>query len=118
MPRVRQELARAENAIVESNSILRFLQPDLYVSVIDSGIADFKESARHYLDRADAVLAPEGALLDVSPVLVRRAKIFSMRAPVYCEPDFVEFVRQRLGVLTRKAPPPPLFSSNYSKQKV
>jgi molybdopterin-guanine dinucleotide biosynthesis protein len=56
MPRVRTELAGAENAILESNSLMQFLQPDLYLSVLDYGTADFKESARLYLDRADAVL--------------------------------------------------------------
>jgi hypothetical protein len=28
MPRIRKELERAENAVIESNSILRFLRPD------------------------------------------------------------------------------------------
>ncbi len=62
MPRIRRELERAENAVIESNSILRFLRPDLYLSVLDPGVEDFKDSARLYLDRADAVLVPEGTL--------------------------------------------------------
>jgi hypothetical protein len=62
MPRIRKELAGAENAILESNSILRFLRPDIYLSVLDPATEDFKESARLYLDRADAVLVPEGVL--------------------------------------------------------
>src|SRR5271157_6020145 len=56
MPRVRQELAKAANAIVESNSIIRFVRPDLYLTVLDPGTADFKNSAREYLDRADVIL--------------------------------------------------------------
>ena len=56
MPRIRKELAAAENAIIESNSILQFLKPDLYLTVLDAGTADFKGSARLFLDRADAVL--------------------------------------------------------------
>lgn len=56
MPRVRQELAKATNAIVESNSILEFLEPDLYLTVLDPGNRDFKSSARNFLARADAVL--------------------------------------------------------------
>lgn len=62
MPRIRKELERVENAIFESNSILRFIRPDLYLSVVDPSVEDFKESARLYLDRADAVLAPEGVI--------------------------------------------------------
>jgi molybdopterin-guanine dinucleotide biosynthesis protein len=34
MPRLRRELALAENAIIESNSVLRFLQPDIFISVL------------------------------------------------------------------------------------
>ena len=62
MPRIRKEIARAENVLIESNSILRFLRPDLYLSVLDPETADFKESARYFLDRADAVLVAEGEL--------------------------------------------------------
>src|ERR1039457_5530496 len=56
MPRVRKILATTENAIIESNSILRFLKPDLYLTVLDPATADFKSSAQQFLDRADAVL--------------------------------------------------------------
>ena len=56
MPRVRKELALARNAILESNSIVRFLKPDLYLTVLDPAIRDFKPSAQYFLDRADAVL--------------------------------------------------------------
>ena len=56
MPRVRKELALARNAILESNSIVRFLKPDLYLTVLDPAIDDFKPSAQYFLDRADAVL--------------------------------------------------------------
>ena len=56
MPRIRKELERAENAIFESNSVLRFLRPDLYLSVLHPSIADFKPSAQYFLDRADAIV--------------------------------------------------------------
>ncbi len=56
MPRIRQEIAAAENMIFESNSLLQFLRPDLYLTVLDNATADFKDSARLFLDRADAVL--------------------------------------------------------------
>ena len=56
MPRVRQILASTQNAIIESNSILRFAKPDLYLTVLDPATVDFKSSAQQFLDRADAVL--------------------------------------------------------------
>src|SRR5690349_15115588 len=45
MPRVRAELGRAANVIVESNSVLRFLQPDLYLAILDPTVSDFKPTA-------------------------------------------------------------------------
>ena len=56
MPRIRREIEAAENVIVESNSVMQFLRPDVYLTVLDAGTADFKDSARLFLDRADAVL--------------------------------------------------------------
>ena len=56
MPRIRAILAKTENGIIESNSILRFLKPDLYLTVLDPATEDFKSSAQQFLDRADAVL--------------------------------------------------------------
>jgi molybdopterin-guanine dinucleotide biosynthesis protein len=66
MPRIRKELAAAENAIFESNSLIQFLQPDLYLTVLDYGTADFKDSARLFLDRADAVLL-RGSGVELAP---------------------------------------------------
>ncbi len=102
MPRVRKELERAGNAVIESNSVLRFLRPDLYVSVLDPSVADFKDSAKRYLDRADAVLVPGGVIgtpawEGVSLRLVAGARVFAMQAPVYCPEEFVAFVRDRLA---------------------
>ena len=101
MPRIRKELARAENAVIESNSILRFLRPDLYLSVLDPGVVDFKDSARLYLDRADAVLVPEGVLgrpdwKGVSLKLVKGTPVLAMRPPMYVTSEVVAFVRGRL----------------------
>ena len=108
MPRIRRELGRAENAIIESNSILRFLRPDLYLSVLDPGTADFKDSARYFLDRADAVLVTAGAGSEdptlgspewkgVSLKLVAATPVLPMHPPVYVTPEITDFVRTRLA---------------------
>lgn len=101
MPRVRKAIAEAENAIVESNSILRFLQPDVFVSVLDAGTADFKESAKRYLDRADAVVVTGGELEravweGISLKLVAGARRFAGGPGGYCAGELVDFVRGRL----------------------
>lgn len=101
MPRLRREISIAKNAIVESNSILRFLQPDLFISVLDPGTADFKDSAKRYLDRADAVvLVGEGIerplWQGISLRLIARAQQFTGREGEYCSPELRDFVRRRL----------------------
>ena len=101
MPRIRKELEQAENAVIESNSILRFLRPDVYLSVLDPAVEDFKESARLYLDRADAVLVPEGVMgqpgwKGVSLKLVEGTPVLAMKPPVYVTDAVLEFVGTRL----------------------
>jgi hypothetical protein len=99
MPRVREILASAENAIVESNSILRFVKPDLYLTVLDPATADFKSSAQQFLDRADAVLlhsasgsdGPAWKQVSLKPVL--DCPSFAIQPPNYVTPEVVEFVR-------------------------
>jgi hypothetical protein len=64
LPLLREALdeVEAENSpepptlILESNSVLQFVQPSLYFAVIDSTREDFKDSARVALDRADALV--------------------------------------------------------------
>jgi hypothetical protein len=102
MPRIRQEIDAAENIIFESNSLLQFLRPDLYLSVLDYGTADFKDSARLFLDRADAVLVrTSGQQLNprwnrVSLKLVADKPRFLIAPPDQIGDDLVAFVEQRL----------------------
>jgi len=93
MPRIRHELAAAENAIFESNSVLEFLQPDLYLTLVDPAAADFKESARRFLDRADALLIAGGE----SPLGPEEKPRFRLQAPEYVTDQLVAFVRKRLA---------------------
>src|SRR6266852_2699036 len=56
IPDIQRKIAGAENVIIESNSIMGFMRPDLYLTVLDAAQEDFKVSAREFLDRADAVI--------------------------------------------------------------
>ncbi|MGA9528051.1 MAG: hypothetical protein WBS24_08050 [Terriglobales bacterium] len=103
MPHVRSILAAAENAIIESNSILQFVKPDLYLTVLDPGISDFKLSAREVLDRADAILIHKsGATLanavsdQMVPEALPKLPTFPIRAPDYVTPELMAFVRAHL----------------------
>ena len=103
MPDLRREIAKHENVIIESNSVLRFLRPDLYLTVLDPKNADFKDSARNYLDRADAVLlhdtdgTPAWTNVSLRPVSTKQA--FAITEGNWVPPEVVEFVRERLEKL-------------------
>jgi hypothetical protein len=100
MPRIEKELAASENAILESNSILEFLRPDLYLTVLDPAVADFKDSARRFLPLADAILllSPGVPSSGVDPNgLVAEVPQFPIAAPAYMSDALVEFVRQRVS---------------------
>jgi hypothetical protein len=101
MPALREKLAGAENVICESNSVLKFLRPDLYLTVLDPATPDFKSSAREFLDRATAVILHEPkngdpAWKDVSLKPVAGKPIFHITPPPYVTPEIVAFVRKRL----------------------
>jgi len=102
MPRVRQILNKTQNTIIESNSVLRFLKPDLYLTVLDPQTADFKISAQTFLDRADAVLlhtmedSSAIAWERVSLKPVQDRPIFTIRPPQYVTPEIAAFVREHV----------------------
>ncbi len=106
MPQIRKELAAAENAIFESNSILNFLQPDLYLAVLNFSVADFKPSALEFLHRADAVLLtspPELRLPTHWPMEVQRAiaskRLFRMAPPSLMSAELKNFFLQHIAPL-------------------
>ena len=103
MPRIRQILASSRNVIIESNSVLNFVKPDLYLTVLDPATEDFKSSSQKFLDRADAVLLhgggdpqhPAWKRVSLKPVAAR--PMFKIHPPQYVTPEVVEFVRGRLN---------------------
>ena len=98
MPRIEKELAACENAILESNSILEFLEPDLYFTVLDPDVADFKDSARRFFDRADAVLISSSSRTEGGHSGAPDEKPhFWVPPPDYMSSELVDFVRARLA---------------------
>jgi hypothetical protein len=102
MPALRQRLDRSRHVIVESNSVLKFLRPDLYLTVLDPETEDFKTSAREFLDRAGAVILHDGsnaggsAWQGVSLKPVAERPVFRIAPPPYVTAEIVEFVRSSL----------------------
>jgi hypothetical protein len=100
MPTLRRRLEGARNVIIESNSVLKFLRPDLYLTVLDPATPDFKNSAREFLDRANAVIlhqSIEGAAWQsVSLKPVANCPIFRITPPNYVTKEIADFVRASL----------------------
>jgi hypothetical protein len=100
MPTLRSNLENAGNVIIESNSVLKFLRPDLYITVLDPATADFKNSAREFLDRADAVIihqsTDEAAWDSVSLKPIKDRPVFPITPPPYVTPEIVQFVKSSL----------------------
>ena len=100
MPKIRQIIDSSVNVIVESNSIMKFIRPNLYLTVLDPANHDFKDSARWALDLADAILihdSPEVAWTNVSLRPVAGRPSFQIAAGKYVTPEIVDFVRQQLA---------------------
>ena len=105
IPRIRREIADAENLILESNSVLRFIKPDLFLVVLDPTRSDFKPSSLRYLDRADAILltggeARQAAWAGVSLKLIEGVPQFRIAPPTYCTEELVDFVANKIPAHT------------------
>jgi hypothetical protein len=105
VPTIRKRIAEAENVILESNSILKFVRPDLYLTVLDPATADFKRSAQEFLDRADAVILhgpnetefDKPAWTNVSLKPAAGHPIFQVHPPQYVTREIVDFVRNKVS---------------------
>jgi len=101
LPALRSRIAGKENVIFESNSLVRFLRPDLYLTVLDPHTADFKASAHEFLKLADAVVLHDHAIAaaawnKVSLEQVMTKQTFRIHPPPYVTPEIVDFIRTRL----------------------
>lgn len=101
VPHLRQLISPASDVIVESNGIVEWLAPDVYLLVLDFGVEDFKASARRFLPRASAFLVHgdrekplwKGVSLDALPP----RPMLCMRPPQYVTAEIIGFVRHRLA---------------------
>lgn len=99
IPALRRIWEQAGHTIVESNSILQFVRPDLYLTVLDFGVEDFKDSSRRYLDRADAVVAVSAGPAvwkGVAGSLWRDKLTFAVSPPEYFSSELTGFIAGRV----------------------
>lgn len=87
--------------MIESNAVLNYLRPDLYVMVFNCRVEDFKESAKATLSRADALVVvnwdpgwsgwqhfPSGTL--------SRIPLFKTPDPAVLPSGLISLIRSRL----------------------
>jgi hypothetical protein len=85
---------------------LKFIQPDIYISVVDPANEDFKKSAQEYLERADAVVLHRGGAREPrwAGISLPDRPVFVIDPPEYVSSEVVEFVEQRLKAHSSFAP--------------
>jgi hypothetical protein len=101
LPKVRERIEGARDVLIESNTVLHFLRPDLYLPVLDFSRADFKESAREFLDRADAYVlvgpvpaAPAWQGVSLKPL--EKRPVFVVQPERLCPPALADFIREKV----------------------
>jgi len=95
---VKKIVAQQENLIVESNSVMEILRPDLFLMLLDFACEDFKPSSLQYLDRADAFLVVDrGINAPLWQEIARGAwdskPQFLIQPPRYVNAEVVQFVK-------------------------
>jgi hypothetical protein len=100
MPHLQRAIGTAKNVLIESNSIVEHIKPDVYIVVVDPAIAVVKESLLRQLPQADAVvIATKGNKREL-PVEIERALKNKMRfevaPPIYVTKELTELVRRHL----------------------
>ncbi|HKD04955.1 MAG TPA: hypothetical protein VKB79_03540 [Bryobacteraceae bacterium] len=99
MTRLREILSSSANVVLESNSVLGFLKPDVCLMVVDGSVEDFKATSQRFLDRADALVVTSAAPLHwpkISPALIERKPRFEAFAPRFESPDLIDFIGLKL----------------------
>ena len=81
---------------------LKFIQPDLYISVLDPSNEDFKNSAQQFLGRADAIIlhrtgdrTPQWPGISLESITDR--PVFMVDPPRYVSDEIIEFVAGHLN---------------------
>ena len=103
---IRKILKSSGNVIVESNSILELVNPDVFLMLLDFSCEDFKPSSLRFMDRADAFVVIDQGINaplweDVARGMWDSKPQFLVKPPVYVTPAVAEFVKGKLST----APP-------------
>ncbi len=94
-------LHQSEHVIVESNSVVELVRPDIFLMLLDFACEDFKPSSLRFMDRADAFVVIDRGINaplweDVSRGMWDHKPQFLVKPPRYVTAEVAGFVRERL----------------------
>ncbi len=103
---VKKLLRQGEHVIIESNSVVDLVQPDVFLMVLDFGCEDFKASSLRLMDRADAFLVIDRGINaplweDISRGMWDQKLQFLVKPPNYVTTAVASFVKERLSLAGR-----------------
>jgi hypothetical protein len=110
LPGLLKALEGDEHVIIESNSILAFLKPTVFLFVVDESRQELKASARQFLPHTDALVRVEHELKPPfwprkSLQVLEDKPVFPVSAGEWSNPALCRFVRERLRFTQRGADP-------------
>jgi len=100
---VKKIVRQSENAILESNSVLEVVQPDVFLMLLDFSCEDFKASSMRFLDRADAFVVIDRGInaplwAEVARGMWDGKPQFLVKPPRWVTGEVVEFVRGKAKI--------------------
>jgi hypothetical protein len=102
LPGLLEALEGDEHVIIESNSILAFLQPTVFLVVIGESGRELKASARQFFGRADALVTVRHDLKPCAwpgtpPQMLEGKPVFPVSPGEWSNPALCRFVGERLA---------------------
>ena len=99
---LRKILDQNENVIIESNSVLELVHPDLFLMVLDFGCEDFKASSLRFMDRADAFLVIDRGINaplweEIARGVWDQKPQFLVKPPAYVTAEVCDFVNSKFS---------------------
>lgn len=99
---LRKILDHSENVIVESNSVVELVQPDVFLMLLDFSCQDFKASSLRFMDRADAfVVIDRGINVPMWEAIARglwdQKPQLPVKPPRYVTAAVCNFVKSRFS---------------------
>ena len=105
---VQKILRQGENVIVESNSVVELVRPDVFLMLLDFSCEDFKPSSLRFMDRADGFIVIDRGInaplwAGVAQGLWDGKPQFLVKPPRYVTAEVAEFVSARFPAARSKS---------------